>query len=448
LHVFVVGLNHRTAPLWLRERVAFAPDSGAAPCVAARATVRESFVLSTCNRVEIYGAAPRAELAEAADRMLAVLAERAEVTLEALRAHAYVQLGDDAVRHLCRVAAGLDSLLVGETQIVGQVKRAVTDARRSGALGRVLQRLACTVLAASKRARAQVVRAESGPASVAELSVRAAGGSAALTGKSVVVIGAGETAADVLGAIALARPRRLLVVNRSAERAARLAARHRAETAPWARLGAEVAEADVVFACIATPEPVVTEAHFLDVPPRPRTILDLGVPRNVDPAVGTLTGTTLVDVDALALWRFAREDAPASSAAATEAAEATIGHWVARYRKWLRAQAVVVPTIAQLRADAERIRARELERALARLGDLSEREREVVRSLSARLVNKLLHAPLAALGAQPDAPALAESARLLFGLPPHPAAAAPDPADGAPPVAPHGDAAPRSAARV
>ena len=430
MHVFVVGLNHRSAPLWLRERVAFAPDSGAAPCVAARATVGESFVLSTCNRVEVYGVAPRGALAEAADRMLAVLAERAEVAPEALRAHAYVHLGDDAVRHLCRVAAGLDSLLVGETQIVGQLKRAVTDARRSGALGRVLQRLACVVLAASKRARAELVRAE-GPASVAELGVRAAGGSAAMTGRSVVVVGAGETAADVLAAIASARPRRLVVVNRSAERAARLAARHHAEAAPWARLGDELAGADVVFACVATPEPVVTEAHFLDVPARPRTIIDLGVPRNVDAAVGTLDGATLVDVDALAAWRRAREDGSASQSEAARAAEAAIGHWVARFRKWLRAQEVVVPTIAQLRADAERIRARELERALARLGDLGEREREVVRSLSARLVNKLLHAPLAALTGEPDTPALAESARRLFGLPPQ---ATPE---SAPAVVPH-----------
>ena len=125
--------------------------------------------------------------------------------------------------------------------------------------------------------------------------------------------------------------------------------------------------------------------------------------------------------------------------AAQRAGEVGMDAWVARFRKWLRAQAIVVPTIAQLRADAERIRARELERALARLGELTEREREVVRSLSARLVNKLLHAPLAALGAEPDTPALAETARLLFGLAPHVAAEAPAATAPAaePPAAPH-----------
>jgi glutamyl-tRNA reductase len=167
----------------------------------------------------------------------------------------------------------------------------------------------------------------------------------------------------------------------------------------------------------------------------------------VDPAVGALEGTTLVDVDALAAWGYAREDASAVPGVAGEAAEAAIGHWVARFRRWLRAQAVVVPTIARLRADAERIRERELERALARLGELTEREREIVRTLSARLVTKLLHAPLSALGAEPDTPALAETARRLFGLPPHEAAPA-APAPGAPPaVPPHGDPAPRTAAR-
>jgi glutamyl-tRNA reductase len=180
-----------------------------------------------------------------------------------------------------------------------------------------------------------------------------------------------------------------------------------------------LADADVVFAATSAVEPVVGPGAFADGAPRTRQVIDLGVPRNVDPAVRAVPGLRLLDVDALRGWaRGGVRPAAVRDAARAEeraAADAEIAVWVARFGRWLATQQVV-PTITQLRDDAERIRAQELERALARLGDLNPREREVVRSLSARLVAKLLHHPLVALTEEPDAPALADSARRLFGL--------------------------------
>jgi len=411
--IVLVGLNHRTAPLWIRERAAFTSETGAAAAVVQHAGVDEAFVLSTCNRVEAY-VAHRGEAPEhAADRVIAMLAGRAAMPAETLRPYLLVQEGDDAVRHLCRVAAGMDSMVVGETQIVAQMRRALIAAQHEGAAGRVLHRLVTTAFAAGKRVRPQLPPA-AGPSSVAEAAVHALGGVAALADKSVVVVGAGETAADLLRALAGLRPQRLVLVNRTLHRAAGLAARHGAALASWEALGVVVADADVVFACTSSAAPVIHAGHLAGASARPRTLVDLGVPRNVDAALGALPGTTLLDVEAIGKWNaHGASGGPCPARAAREAAEAVLEEWVARYAAWRRTEAVV-PTIAALRADAERMRDQEVGRALARLGPLGDREREIVCALAARVVDKLLHRPLTTLAA--DGATLAEPARRLFGL--------------------------------
>ncbi len=410
VHVLVVGLHARLAPLALRERVAFVPGEHAARAVVQGVQVPEALVLSTCNRVEVFVAGPRAALDGAADRVLAYLAARAGVDVDGLRAYAHVQAGYAAARHLCRVAAGLDSVMLGETQIVGQLKRAADEARADGALGGTLQRLTCMALAAGRRARARLAPA-TGPTSVAQAAVRAVGGAPALEGRTVVVLGAGETAAEVMRLIEQAGTGRLIVANRSAERGAALAARHGAEVAAWEARDAALAAADVVFACTGAPMPVVTRAQLADgaATRGPRLVVDLGVPRNVEPEVAELPGIALWDVDALVGTPGAARDA--------EEAEAEAARWAERYERWL-ANRPVVPMIAQLRAGAERVRERELARALARLEGLDEREQAVVRELATRLVNKLLHPPMAALAADPEAHELAASAHRLFGFAP------------------------------
>lgn len=419
MHVVVVGLHSRGAPLALRERAAFVCGQGAAALVGERAGVTEALVLSTCNRVELYAVAPREECAAVAGRLVALLAERAQVAPDVLRAHAQVHLGADAVRHLCRVAAGLDSVVLGETQILGQLKRAAAEARVDLALGSVLERALSTALAGARRARARLSSA-TGPTSIAAAGLRAIGGGAALAGRRVLVLGAGETAVEVMRLLDGAGASRVCLVNRSAERAEALARRHGACWRPWSERAEALAEAEVIVACTSAPQPVVEAAHLAPLPQavsagaasaasdeRPRVVLDLGVPRNVHQAVGALPDVTVWDVDALggAITAVVRD---------VSEAEAEVARWAARFEQWLAARAVV-PTIHRLREDAERVREQELARALARLDGLTEREQDVVRALTARLVNKLLHAPVATLATAPESPALAESARLLFG---------------------------------
>lgn len=407
MRVLFLGLHSRLAPLALRERAAFAAPAGAAASVAECARVAEVFVLSTCNRVELYAAVPAADAADAAERLVSCLAARAGVAPERLRAHARQLEGAEAARHLCRVAAGLDSQVLGESQITSQLRRALAAARHDGTLGRVLERLGSTALAAGRRARARLAPA-GGPTTVAEAAVRALGDAGALAGARVLVLGAGETAADVLAQLRRAGAAQVTVSNRSAPAGRTLAARHGAAYAAWdAR--ADAAAADVIFACTASPVPVVDLPHV--AAGRRVQIVDLGVPRNVAPAVRERPHVTVWDVDTFA-------SAGGVPEAGLAPARAEADRWAERFTRWLAAREAV-PTVERLRADAERVREEELTRALARLDGLGERERAVVRALSMRLVNKLLHAPLAALGAEPDAPALASTARRLFDLDDH-----------------------------
>lgn len=409
MHVVQVGLDHHHAPIWLRERAGFTAGQAASRHVMERAGVGEALVLSTCNRVELYATADREHIDDVAERLIALLAERAEAPVDAVRAHLVVRRGAEAVRHMCRVAAGLESMAVGETQIAGQLRRAVAEARAEGALGRVLQRASCIAMAAGKRARGATPAAR---ASMGVSAVRALGGAASLAGATVVVLGAGETADDVLRAIAGAKARRVVIVNRTLERAAALAAIHGVEAAPWVGREEELAEADVVFACTAALEPVIDVELVEDIPRRPRRFVDLGVPRNIAPELRGIDEVTLLDVDDLAPWSAL----PCAAPVAEGTEGGSIDFWVDRFERWLLAQAAV-PTIADLRANAEEIRQREVRRALAKLPDLDAAERAAVEHLATRLVNQLLHDPLTTLSAEPDGAALAESARRLFRLP-------------------------------
>lgn len=418
LHPVVVGLSHLTAPIALRERVACAGErqddgpGGEAAALKAAGVADELFLLSTCNRVELYAASADPE--RAAERLLAALAARGGVGAEALRPHAVVHLRDGAARHLCRVAAGLDSMVIGEAQIAGQLRRAVRAADDAGAMGPTLQRLVGTALAAGKRARARLAPGAA-PGSIAEAAVRALGGARALDGRCVLVLGAGEIAAEALRVIAGARPAALAVANRSPERAAALAAQHGAAHLPWEALGAGLAQADVVIACTAAPRAVVTAATLADAPPKARTFLDLGVPRNVHEAVRAVPDVRVLDVDALRFWSGAGAGVDARAVEhGRAAAEREVERWVARFLAWQRARAHV-PTIRRLRAEAELVRRAETRRALARLGELSERERAIVEMLSTRLVNKLLHHPLVALATAPESPEWADAVRTLLG---------------------------------
>ncbi|HEX5504480.1 MAG TPA: glutamyl-tRNA reductase [Thermomicrobiales bacterium] len=416
MHILALGLNHRTAPVTLRERFALDGERLATALAAARAETREVVILSTCNRTEVYAVTAHVESGlRALRRLLAAQAPGA-----ALAPCLYELVDADAAGHLLRVAAGLDSLILGEPQILGQVRGALAAAREAGAAGPVLTRLCHTALAAGKEARATTGIARNA-ASVGHAAITLAreicGG---LAGREVLVLGAGKMAALTAGALVAAAskgaPAALTIVNRTPERAAELAARLGGRARPFADLPDALVAADIVVAATGAPEPLVTPEVLAPAlarrAGRPLLLLDIAVPRDVAPAVGTLPGVTLRDIDDLqgtvAAGLAARRDEVA-------AVEALLDRHAAAFWEWQRARDVA-PTITALRAKAEEIRAAELARTLARLGHLDERDRNTVAALSVAIANKLLHEPTMRLKRPGDGGDYARAAAELFGL--------------------------------
>ena len=426
MELVALGVNQETAPVAVRERLACPPAALPGALAHLRTVARESFLLSTCNRVEVYallepGAASR-------DRLVSLLTRDTGLSLDRLAPHLYVHHDAAAVRQLFAVAAGLDSLVVGEDQILAQVKTALDAAHAAHALGPVLYRLGHMALATGKQVRAGTAISRH-HLSVVSLGLRlAAEHLGDLHGRAVLIIGAGHTAELALKHLV---PRRsaVTVVNRTAERAATLAARYHGQALPWSALDRAVCSADLVISCTSAPQAVLTagqiaaalarrqsvaaEGGFPAPHDRGLLLLDLAVPRDIDPAVAALSGVRLYDVDSLqALCAGNRQQRLAEIGQAAT----LIDRAVEQFMAWWRAR-TAVPTITALRAHAEAIRAAEVARTLARLPDLTPGEAEAVQYLTTALVNKLLHGPMRALQAAPDPASLAALVQDLFGLP-------------------------------
>jgi len=409
----LAGVSHHQAPLALRERVAI--DLRAAADLARRLASSdcEAVVLSTCNRTELYLARPADDaLTERADRALLELAGADSGSLAPV---AYRLTDESAALHLFRVAAGLDSMIPGEGEILGQVR----DAFEAGAPGPLLDRTFRMALHAGRRARVETAIGEnpsSVPAAAAALAEQVFEG---LSGRRVVLVGAGRTS-ELTARNLLARGASVSVVaNRSLERAERLAASLGAAARPLDGLAEAVREADVVVSSTSAPGLVLTrdalDAEVRGRRGRPLLFVDLAVPRDVDPALAELDGCFVYDVDDL-------EAVVASSLEGRRAeaveAERIVSAEAERFASW-RASLVVVPAIISLRAQAESIRSAELARADARLAGLSESERAAVEALTAQIVNKLLHLPTVRLkeaAVTADGLHYADVVRDLFGL--------------------------------
>lgn len=386
--LWVLGLNHQTAPVGLRERVAF--DAAALPAALAslRAlpTVSEAAVLSTCNRTELYA------IAEDGQALSAWLATHAE----GLDGYLYRHSDADAVRHLFRVATGLDSMVLGEPQILGQVKEAWVAAREHGALGNGLDRLFQQTFAVAKRARTDT-RVGANPVSVASTAVRLAQNSfARLDESTVLLIGAGETIELAARHLSEGKVRRLLIANRTLSHAQELATRHGGYALPLTELDRHLAEADVVFSATASREPVVTHAQVAAALARrkhkPMLLFDLAVPRDIEPGVAELDDAYLYTVDDL---ERAVEDNRRSRREAADAAEVIIELQVARYIENLHASSRQEP-LKRLRAHGDAAREDVLAKARQQLANGRNAE-EVLDFLAHTLTNRLLHPPTAAL---------------------------------------------------
>jgi glutamyl-tRNA reductase len=388
--LLLVGTSHRLAPVELRERLFIGPRE-AGELALQLAEDGEAVVLGTCNRTEVYIADADPQAARA--RVAAEFARRARLSAAELEPALQVAKDEQVSSHLFRVAAGLDSLVPGEPQILGQVREAQELALASGAAGPVLNRLFRDALHAGKRVRAETALAER-PASVAATAARLAHQVfGELSGRRVLIIGAGKMGEIAAASLVSGGLEKVFIANRTLDRAAALAARFGGRAVGFDRLGTELVRADVVVSSTRCPRLVLTAAQVAEALPRPGgrplLLIDIAVPRDLDPAIGGLAGCSLYDIDDLGELV---SDCGADAHGEFSRAEAIAAEEADRFAAWRRSLEVV-PAIASLRRRAEQIRAAELAHASGDLGGLSPSERRAVEAVTARIVNKLLHAP-------------------------------------------------------
>ncbi|GLR12476.1 glutamyl-tRNA reductase [Chitinimonas prasina] len=413
MSLFALGLNHETAPIAVREKLAFAPEELAAAVaeLTAQKGVHEAAIVSTCNRTELYAAA-RDEAT-----LLNWLAASRQLDAASIAPYLYRLPDREAVRHVFRVASGLDSMVLGETQILGQLKDAVREAQEAGGLGSSLNGLFQKAFSVAK-----AVRSETG-IGANSVSMAAAGVKLAerlfpdIADLNVLFIGAGEMIELCATHFAARKPRRLSVANRTLERGQALASQFGGDAFALAELPDRLPQYDIVVTSTASQLPIIglgaVERAIKVRKHRPVFMVDLAVPRDVEPEVGALPDVYLYTVDDLS--EVVRQGRAERQHAVVEA-DGIVERSADEFMQWLDNRALV-PTIRALKDQAERLRRHELDRATKLLAK-GEDPAAVLESLSLSLSNKLLHAPLAALN-QADASQhgeLIDAVRRLYHL--------------------------------
>jgi len=412
VHIVVVGVNHASSAHEIRERLTFAPGELDVALAELKAAAREGFILSTCQRVEVYGVVGHAM--SGADMLLRFLADRSQLDLSMVRSACYVHVGPLAVRHALRVASGLDSVVLGEDQIQGQFKRAIDAARNAATIGAAMDRLGSAAIACGKRVRTFTGIGHHS-VSLELLAVRAAAERlAGLRSKRALVLGAGESASLVVRHLRSAGAQ-ITVMSRTLTHARALATSVDAEARRLAELPEALVDVEVVFACASAPEPVLTpatiERRLSRTGERRMLCVDLGMPRGIDCALESIGGVTVVRLDQLAAmaeahWSARRQHIPA--------AESIVNGESDRFLEWWNARGVSA-VIATLNAHADAVAEHELARAMPRLRSLTPQQREVVTKLAHRIVRKLMHRPMNALKHNPEADNMARVLECLFG---------------------------------
>jgi glutamyl-tRNA reductase len=425
--VIVVGIEQREAPLHLLEQVAV--TEGALPKALAalrdRSNLSEAVILSTCLRTEVYAVVERFH--DGVDELQEFLAIMGDTTVEALSEYLTIRFDDDVAEHVFTVASGLDSAVLGESEVLGQVRRAWEKAQRERASGPVLGALFRHAVETGKRVRSETAIAR-GITSLSHGAVALAAKHApsGLAGSRVLVVGAGEMGDGVVQALAPHRPASVVVANRTAKRADTVIAglpdglAAAARAVPLTALGTELENADVVFTSVSTVRPIV-ERSMVEAAvagratERPLLVVDLGVPRNVEPSSSELDGVTLLDMDTL---RAAVEGALSGRQGEVAHAREIVGDEVERYRAASRARGAA-PVVSALRAQAEEARQAEFDRQRAKRSDLSDDQWDQVDIVTRAMVAKLLHQPTVTLKdavGTPRGERLIESLRTLFDL--------------------------------
>jgi glutamyl-tRNA reductase len=419
MSVLVVGLSHRSAPVTLLERTALSDDAQSKLLTDALANehVDEAIVLATCNRLEVYADVRKFHggVQDVTERIV----ESTGVPLDDLTGHLYVHYEDRAVQHLFEVAAGLDSMVVGEHQILGQLRDAAQVAREDGAVGRVLGPFVEHALHTGKRVHAETGIDSAGRSLVSvglDLAAETLGG---LAGRSAVVVGAGSMSALVGTTLRRRAAGSIAIVNRTPSRAQRLADSLDGIAGHSAELPTHLAEADLVVSCTGAVGTVVSletvRAAMAQRMDRPLFVLDLALPRDVEPDVRDLPGVTVVDLESL---RSVLEND--SVVADIDASRRIVTDEVAAFLTKARSERVS-PTVAALRARAQQVVDMELARLRSRLPDLNERSEHEIAVAVERVVDKLLHAPtvrVKELAGSPGGDSYADVLRELFALDP------------------------------
>ncbi|HET7309935.1 MAG TPA: glutamyl-tRNA reductase [Mycobacteriales bacterium] len=419
MSVLVVGLSHRSATVELLERSVVADDDIAKLLALATSTehVDEAVVLATCNRLEVY--ADVRKFHGGVQELTDALVQRTGVPLEELADHLYVHYEDRAVQHLFEVASGLDSMVVGEQQILGQLRSALQTAREEATVGRALGPLIEHALRAGKRAHAEtgIDRAGRSLVSVAlDLAHRSLGG---LGDRAAALVGAGSMSSLAATTLRRRGVAALVVVNRTPANAQRLAQSVDATVAPMEALVDVVADADLLVSCTGAVGTMISADVVAEAmsrrPERPLFVIDLALPRDVEPAAKSLPGVTVVDLESL---RSVLEDAEVARDvdAARQIVTEEVGSHLARQRAER-----VAPTVVALRTRAQQVVDAELTRIEARLPGLDERTRGEIRTAITRVVDKLLHTPtvrVKELAESPGGDSYADALRELFALDP------------------------------
>jgi len=418
MRLLAVGVSHRTAPVELRETVDFARGGieAALAALSAAGLGRELVVLSTCNRAEIYVAADGDGAADALGRFMS---EYHGVPHDRLAPHLFVHRGTEVARHLFRVAAGLDSMVVGEPQILGQVKDAYSKAAEHKYTGPLTNRLFHTAFTVGKHVRSETGLGE-GAVSVSYAAISLAKKIFGdLKGLDVLILGAGEMAKLTGVHLRTQHVGRLSIASRTLATAEALAARLGGHAIPWSALNDALVAADIVVTATGANEPVLTRAHVDEIMrprrSRPLFVIDIAVPRDVEPAVGQLRQVFLYDIDDL---QTIVQENLARRRSELERAETIVAAEVQRFAVWIQSREII-PTVVALRHRFEAIRQSELQRLESKMAGLTPEARARVDEITRLIVEKLLLAPTEQLKAVSDdamAAAYADAVHRLFGL--------------------------------
>jgi len=402
MNILVIGLNHKTAPIEVREKVAFSGTKldEAIQIMKGVDAVKENIILSTCNRVEIYAGV--SDLDSGIENIKSFLSDFHKVPRDLLDRSLYIHKGQDAIRHMYRVASSLDSMVVGEPQILGQLKDAFDAALNNKTTGVILNKLMRKSVSVAKRIRTETKIAESAVSisfAAVELAKKIFDD---LSTKSFMLLGAGEMAELAARHLINSGVKEVFITNRTRARAEELAHEFHGKVVPFENFVQELVHNDIIICSTGAPHYILVKDQvqktMKDRKQKPMFIIDISVPRNIDPEINDIDNVYLYDVDNLQGIVDTNIQERAKEA---EKAEQIVDEEIGSFLKW-QASLSSTPTIVALRNRAEEIRKAELEKTLKKIGPMEEEKIKAIDYLTASIVNKLIHPPTAALKSEDD----------------------------------------------